>query len=246
MALPSSRLPAPETVLFGAAILFVAPAFAFGILSGTASAAVGVGVALATGVVFLVVFGLYAPVIASFGTVALVVPEPSLGVVVSLPVIAAVAACEYVIRRLVGHTGLRLSEATEGALTAGVIIGLLWTWLVHLLSPGSDDFGVVSRSVGVEGYAAPLAELAFVVVGPLLVVGMAVTLVGRFGLLSPLAFATIEVGSFLSDPSGGDSVGSAASLLWPIAVPLLLGVAALELWLRLRAVPVVRQRVSSS
>jgi hypothetical protein len=238
--LPSDRwLPAPTATLAVSAALFGLQMVTIGTLPQRAAVAVAVGTALLGGAALFVALRLYAPLLSGVLAVPLVTVDLSLLGTVVLPCVLAVAGVEYGGRRLLGHSEVRLSAATEASLVAGVAVGALWTGMVHVLSPGGDDFGVVARSAGVEGYLAPLAELAFVAFGPLLVVGLPVALATRFGLLSPLLFAAVEVGSFLSEPSGGDTVGSAASLLWPAAVPLLLGAAAIELWVRREAVPVL-------
>lgn len=246
-SLPSdSRLLSPTAALAVAAALFGLQMVALGTLPSRPTAAVAVGTSLLGGAALFAALRLYAPFLSAALALPLVTIEVSLLGSVVLPCVLVAGGVEYGGRRLLGRSELRLSAATEASLVAGVAVGTLWVGLVHVLSPAGDDFDVVARSVGVEGYLAPLAELAFVAVGPLAVVGMAVALVARFGLLSPLAFAAVEVGSFLSAPSAGDTVGSAASLLWPAAMPLLLGAAAVELWIRREAVPALGARLAGS
>ncbi|WP_178915247.1 hypothetical protein [Natronomonas gomsonensis] len=239
-----SPLPSPTVTLAVSVALFGLQMVAIGTLPSRPAVAVAVGTALLGGAALFVALRLYAPVLSAVLAVPLVTIELSLLGTVVLPGVLVAGGVEYGCRRLLGRNEVRLSAATEASLAAGIVVGALWTGMVHVLSPGGDDFSVVARSIGVDGYVAPLAELAFVAFGPLLVVGLPVALVARFGLLSPLLFAAVEVGSFLSEPSGGDTVGSAASLLWPAAVPLLLGTAAIELWVRREAVPALDARLA--
>lgn len=245
-----TRLDDPPVVLLATALFVAIHALVLSI-GGRVGAAVAVGAAAFGAAVLAWRFRLASPaavaVALAGGVVASSADLGSVIVVAVLPVLAAVAGLEYAVRRLAGRTAVRLSRETEFALAGGTVAGVAWAEIVHAVLPASDDFSVVVRDVivavrevfssglglgGVGALVDALAGLVYVVSGPILVVGLAVALASRFRLATPLLFAAVEVGSFLAGPNSGDSVGSLASLVWVFGVPLLLAVAAVELWLR--------------
>jgi hypothetical protein len=237
------RLDDPAVALLLAAGVTVTPALVLSI-GGPVGALVAGGAVLAGAGLLARGLRLASPVVVAVPLVGLVaLAGTSSGgsgsslVVAVLPVIAAGAGLEYAARRLAGRAAVRLSRPTEVALAVGTVAGVVWAGVVHAVLPASDDFSVLVRDVVSSGSAVgslvdPLVGLVFVVSGPVLVVGLAVALLARFRLVTPLLFGALEVGSFLTGPNSGDSVGSLASLLWFVGVPLLLGVAAVELWVR--------------
>lgn len=242
-----SRFADPPAVLLVAALLVSIPSLVVQV-GGAVGAALAACVTLLAAGLLAWRLRLASPAVVSVGVVLVsaVSAETAPVVLAALPVVAGVAALEYAVRRLAGRAPTRLSSDTEAALVAGAVTGVTWTGAVHAVLPASDDFGVLVRDVGPGGFVDPVASLVSVVAGPVLVVGLAVALVARFRLATPLLFAGLEVGSFLAGPNSGDSVGSLASLLWILGVPLLLAVAAVELWLRTEGLPAVRARASGS
>lgn len=117
---------------------------------------------------------------------------------------------------------------TRQSLLAGAAAGLLWLSVAAATLPASDGFGVVFGSVAESPGLGELFRAAYVLLGPALVVGLPVALALRTRLLAPLAVAGFEIGVFLGRPGAGDAVGSAASLLWPVGLALIVGLAAVE------------------
>jgi hypothetical protein len=130
--------------------------------------------------------------------------------------------------------------ATDGrALALGLLAGLGWLAVVWLLLPESNGFGIVLRDLA-DPTPGELFAAVYVLCGPVLVVGLPVALLVRDGFVAPLAVTAVEVGSFLADPGGGDSVGTAGSLLWPAGLALIVALAAVEYAVRTWAVPLLR------
>lgn len=240
------RFEEPPAVLLAAALLVATPALALQV-GGPSVTTLAVGVALLGAVLLGWRLWLASPVVVAVGSVAVLAatPDPSPTVVYAvLPVVGAVAVLEYAVRRLLGRAVVPLSRETDAALLAGTVTGVAWAVVVHLSLPGTRDFGVV-REYAPDGFVVSLAYLVYALAGPVLVVGLAVALFARFRLATPLAFAGFEAGTFLAG-SGAEAPGSAASLLWIVGVPMLLAVAAVELWLRTEGLPRARARFGVS
>lgn len=238
-----SRFDEPVVVLLAAALLVALPTLSLQV-GGVVGTAVATSTALFGAGLLAWRLRLASPAVVALGFAVLlaVSPDASLTVVYAvLPVVGAVAVLEYAARRLLGRAAVPLSRETDVALLAGTATGVVWTVVVHVALPGSNDFGVVLATAP-DGLVVSLGYLVYTVAGPVLVVGLAVALFARYRLATPLAFAGLEVGSFLANPSGGDAVGSLASLLWIVGVPLLLAVAAVERWLRTEGLPRARAR----
>lgn len=116
---------------------------------------------------------------------------------------------------------------TRRAFAVGAVAGLTWLGVVVVLLPASDGFGVVVGRL--DSGDASLFGLWYALFGPFVVVGLPVALLVRDRLLTPLLVAAVEVVAFLRAPGGGDSVGSAASLLWPVGLLLVGALAGAEL-----------------
>lgn len=241
-----SRFDEPAVVLLGAALLVAIPAVSLQV-GGPFATTLSVGVVLFGALLLAWRLWLASPAVVSVGFVVVLVvsPDPSPTVVYALlPVVVAVAVLEYAPRRLLGRALFPLSRETDVALLAGTVTGVAWAVVVHLSLPGTRDFGSV-RVYAPDGVVVSLGYLVYAVAGPVLVVGLAVALFARFRLATPLAFAGLEVGSFLAD-SGAEAPGSAASLFWVVGVPLLLAVAAAELWVRTEGLSLARARFGST
>lgn len=241
------RFEEPPVVLLVAALLVAIPALTLQV-GGPSATTLAVGVVLLGTVLLGWRLWLASPVVVAVGFLAVLVashdPSPT-EVYAFLPIVGAVTVLEYAARRLLGLMAVRLSRETEAALLAGTVAGGTWAVVVHLALPATQNFGVV-RDNAPDGFVVSLAYLVYAVAGPVLVVGLAVALFARFRLATPLAFAGLEVGSFVAGPTSGDAVGSLASLLWVVGVPLLLAVAAVELWLRTEGLPLARARFGPS
>lgn len=240
------RFEEPPAVLLAAALLVAIPALALQ-FGGPTVTTLGVGVALLGAVLLGWRLRLWSPVVVAVGFVGVLAASPNRSPTVIyaiLPVVGAVAVLEYAARRMLDRLAVRLSRETEVALPAGTIAGVAWAVVVHLALPTTRDFGVV-RDNAPDGVVVSLSYLVYAVAGPVLVVGLAVALFARFRLATPLAFAGFEVGTFLAGP-GAEAPGSAASLLWIVGVPLLLAVAAAELWLRTEGLPYARAKLGGS
>lgn len=240
------RFDEPPVVLLAAALLVAATAVTPQV-GGPSAKTLAVGVVLFGAVLLAWQLWLGSPVVVAAGFLAVLVasPDPSPTVVYAvLPVVGAAAILEYGARRLLGVVAVRLSRETETALVAGTVAGVVWAVVVHLSLPGTRDFGSV-RVYAPDGVVVSLGYLVYAVAGPVLVVGLAVALFARFRLATPLGFAALEVGTFLTRPAA-EAPGSAASLFWVAGVPLMLAVAAVELWARTEGLSLARARFGPS
>lgn len=127
----------------------------------------------------------------------------------------------------------RRELSARHSLHVALAAGLSWLAFVAVVLPPYAGFQVVLPYLSEpDERVGALFGLAYAVVGPVLVVALPTYLLTRHRLLSPLAVTALEVGLFLRQPTGADSIGSPASLMWPVGLALILAFGGVELGLR--------------
>ncbi|XVH30261.1 hypothetical protein ACNS7O_07525 [Haloferacaceae archaeon DSL9] len=156
-----------------------------------------------------------------------------------LPLVGLLTCVEYLLRRVDDRLSVRLAPETERALLIGSLAGLVWLAVVLAVLPPADGLGVAVESLSVPGERIDAGfELLYASAGPVVIVGVPIALAIGQRLFSPLLVTSVEVASLLL-ASGGDAIGSAASLLWPVGLAVVFGLALVESGLR----ELVRSRV---